>query len=128
VALSKVDELVAGAISVGTLSLVTGQFREVSPESARSVGDRIKQKLSCVAIVLFVVNSGPAQVIAMADKCAVDLGVDCGKIVKGVAGELGGGGGGRRDLAQAGIRDISGVEAVIRKMPHVIDLMAGSAN
>lgn len=127
-AISKVEDLVAGMISVGRISLVTGQLRDTPPDSARIVGDRIKQKLSCVAVVMFLLNSGGAQVIAMADKCAVDLGVDCGKIVKTVAGELGGGGGGRPDLAQAGIRDISGVESVIRKMPQLINLMVGSVN
>lgn len=124
-ALSKVDELVASRISAGPVSVVMGRYRDISPESVRSVGDRVRQKLSGSVVILFAVNADQARIVAMADGKAVDLGVDCGKLVKKIAGELGGGGGGRPDMAQAGIRDVPGIKSVMPKVPEMIIAMTG---
>ena len=127
-ALSRVDELVASKIPAGPLSLVMGKYQDTSPESVRIVGDSIRQKLSGVVVVLFAVNMDQSKIVAMADKKAVELGVNCGKLVKKIAGELGGGGGGRPDMAQAGIRDIQGIERVMSKVPEMIVSMTGENN
>lgn len=127
-ALSRVDELIASKTFAGTVSVVVGQYQDISLESVRIVGDRIRQKLSEVVVVIFAVNIEQAQIVAMADQKALNLGVDCGKLVKKIAGELGGGGGGRPDMAQAGIKDIHGIESVMLKVPEMILSMTGDGN
>jgi alanyl-tRNA synthetase len=55
-----------------------------------------------VVVCLASSHDGKAFIIAAANKIAVDKGIDCNAIIKAVAKKIGGGGGGRKDLAQAG--------------------------
>lgn len=118
--LSRVDELVAGKIAAGPVSVVLGQYRDISLDSVRSVGDRIRQKISDVVVFLAVTNDEQAQIIAMADKMAVSHGVDCGRLVRAIAVKLGGGGGGRPEMAQAGIKDPENLGTAISEVPGIV--------
>ena len=61
----------------------------------------------------------------MADKKAVTLGVDCGILVRRIASSLGGGGGGRADMAQAGFRDVDGLSAALGSVRELVLDMTG---
>ncbi len=51
----------------------------------------------------------------MANKGAVDLGADCGKLIREAAQVVGGGGGGKPDMAQAGGKDASRLEEALAR-------------
>ncbi|MDO9508214.1 MAG: alanine--tRNA ligase [Thermovirgaceae bacterium] len=127
-ALSRIDELVAAKIPAGPVYVVVGQYEGISSDSVRSVGDRIRQKISGVVVILAAINKEQAMVIAMADKKAVGHGVDCGRLVRTIGGELGGGGGGRPDMAQAGVRDIEKIGAALSRAPEIIFAMTGETH
>jgi len=72
-----------------------------SPAALRILADRFKDKMSSGVVVLGGVSSGKALLIAVVTKDLADK-FHAGNIIKHVAGIVGGGGGGRPDMAQAG--------------------------
>jgi len=91
----------------------------------REVGDRVRQRLSPVVVVLATGEGDRGNLVAMADKKAVALGVDCGILVRRIAASLGGGGGGRADMAQAGFRDVGGLPAALEGVRRLVLDMTG---
>lgn len=61
----------------------------------------------------------------MADREAVELGVNCGLLVRRIASELGGGGGGRPDMAQAGFSDVAGIPVSLKNVRRIVLEMTG---
>ncbi len=104
-------------------TLSTGSFKNVPIDMLRELGDRIKAKTKKVVIVLFTkTGEGSIQLIAMADNEAVAGGIHSGKIVREAAGILGGGGGGKPSMAQAGGKNpekiaeaIDAVKSLVKK-------------
>ncbi len=125
VALSRVEDLLSRRTQAGPVGVVTGEYDGISLDGLRAVGDKVRQKASPVVVVLSSVEGGQGSLVAMADRKAVEMGVDCGRLVKSVAGELGGGGGGRKDMAQAGFRDISRVAEALKRVPGIVIEMTG---
>ncbi len=125
VALARVEELLSGRTLTGPVGIVTGEFEGVSMDGLRTVGDKIRQKASPVVVVLSSVDGGQGNLVAMADREAVEMGVDCGRLVRSVAAVLGGGGGGRKDMAQAGFPDVSKVKKALDGVPEIVREMTG---
>ncbi len=128
VALSRVDELLEEKVQAGPVSVVTARYDGIEPDTARSVGDSIRKRAEGVVVVIFTVSGESTQIIAMADKVAVSRGADCGKIVKKISGDLGGGGGGRPDMAQAGVKNTSGIDMAIKKTPETVRSILAEKN
>ena len=64
-------------------------------------------------MVLASAKDGKVNLIAMATDGAVAKGAHAGNIIKAVAGLVGGGGGGRPNMAQAGGKDPNGIDAAL---------------
>ena len=73
----------------------------------RTMGDQLRDKTGGVVVLASVFENGKIGILAMAHKDAVAKGIHCGKIVKEVATICGGGGGGRPDMAQAGVKEVA---------------------
>jgi len=86
---------------------VYGSFGAVGADALREIGDRLKngKREDALVILLASVDGDNVQVVSMADDMAVEKGVSAGKIVKEASKMLGGGGGGRPNLAQGGGKD-----------------------
>lgn len=124
-ALSRVEQLVAGREETGGVFVVSGAFEGTGPEALREVGDRVRQKVSPVLVVLASEEGGRGSLVAMADREAVELGVNCGLLVRRIASELGGGGGGRPDMAQAGFSDVAGIPVSLKNVRRIVLEMTG---
>ena len=81
--------------------------------SLRNLGDDFKIKLGDSVVVLASAKDGKVNLIAMATDGAVAKGAHAGNIIKAVAGLVGGGGGGRPNMAQAGGKNPDGIEAAL---------------
>ena len=81
--------------------------------SLRNLGDDFKSKLGDSVVVLASAKDGKVNLIAMATDGAVAKGAHAGNIIKAVAGLVGGGGGGRPNMAQAGGKNPDGIEAAL---------------
>ena len=86
----------------------------------RNLGDSLKEKLASGVIVLASAKDGKASLVVMAGDDAVKKGVNAGAVIKMSASLIGGGGGGRPNMAQAGGKDPSGIDAALSKAEEVL--------
>lgn len=88
-------------------------------DALRDLGDQLRDKVGG-AVVLATEMDGKAVILAMATKDAVAKGVHSGNVVKEVAKLCGGGGGGRPDMAQAGAKDLSKLDAALEAAWEIV--------
>ena len=106
---AEAQKLLVGVEEIGALKYVKGVVQAKTPDDLRNVADFLIDKLDGGVIVLAAVNDGKVSLVVKADKKAVAAGVHAGKIVKEIAKLVGGGGGGRPDMAQAGGKNPDGL-------------------
>jgi alanyl-tRNA synthetase len=89
-------------------------------DALRQMGDQMRDKLGGIVVLAAPMGEGKISILAMASKEAVAKGFHAGKVVKEVAGVMGGGGGGRPDMAQAGGKDLSKLPAALDRAWEII--------
>ncbi len=106
------DELVSQAVDVNGIKVLAATLEGADVATLRETMDKLKDKLKTAAIVLATVADGKVSLIAgvTADATAK---VKAGELVNFVAQQVGGKGGGRPDMAQAGGTDPSGLPAAL---------------
>jgi alanyl-tRNA synthetase len=99
---------------------VLAQKTEVADAKAlREVGDQLRDKLGSGVVVLLGVGDGKVSIVAMVSK-DLTARVHAGKLAGAVAEVLGGKGGGRPDMAQAGGSDVTKVDAALAKVFELV--------
>ena len=103
------------AVDCGSYKLVIAQLDGLEAADLRNVWDTVRQKGgSAVACVIATVTSkGQPALLAAATDEAVAAGFKSGDVIKKIAPMVGGGGGGRPQMAQAGGKDASGIPAAL---------------
>ncbi len=91
----------------------------------RNLGDQIKEKLGDGVIVLASVVEGKVNLMATATEGAMKKGAHAGNLIKGIAGFVGGGGGGRPNMAQAGGKNPDGVAKALEEAAAVLEGQLG---
>ena len=86
----------------------------------RDLGDQLKEKLGEGVIVLASVTDGKVNLMATATEGAMAKGAHAGNLIKSIAKLVGGGGGGRPNMAQAGGKDPGGVGAALSEAAKVL--------
>ncbi len=106
------SDLAGQALEVGGAKVLAARLEGVDPKALREMLDQLKNKLGSAVVLLATVNGDKVNLIAGVTK---DLTGQCraGDLVKLAAEKVGGKGGGRPDMAQAGGSDPSGVEAAL---------------
>jgi alanyl-tRNA synthetase len=102
---SAADQLFAAAIQVGESRVIVGEMPSGPTEQMLQQMDRLRQKAKSAVVVLGWNDDGKVQLIAAATDDLVKKGVHAGKLVGQLAKVVGGGGGGKPTLAQAGGKD-----------------------
>jgi alanyl-tRNA synthetase len=123
-AASQGDDLAAKAIDVAGIRVLAASLEGADVRTLRETLDKLKDKLGSAAIVLAAVDGGKVSLIAgvTADLTAR---LKAGELVNFVAGQVGGKGGGRPDMAQAGGTDPSGLPRALAAVPDWIAQRAG---
>ncbi len=105
----------------GVKALITS-VADVDMNGLRNLGDQLKEKLS-EGVVVLASSQGADKVnlIVMATPAAEKAGCHAGNIIKAIAGLVGGGGGGRPNMAQAGGKNAAGIEAALKEAVKVIE-------
>ncbi len=93
----------------------------VDMNGLRNLGDQLKEKLGEGVIVIASVLDGKVNLMATATGGAMKQGAHAGNLIKAIAGLVGGGGGGRPNMAQAGGKNPEGVDAALEKVLEVVD-------
>ncbi len=111
-AASQGDELAGQAIDINGIKVLAATLAGADVTALRETMDKLKDKLKTAAIVLAAVNDGKVSLIAGVTSDATSK-VKAGELVNFVAQQVGGKGGGRPDMAQAGGTDPGGLSKAL---------------
>lgn len=103
------------------VKLLAARVAGVDMNGLRDLGDQLKAKLGEGVILLVSDKDGKVNMVAMATPEAMDRGAHAGNLIKGVAGKVGGGGGGRPNMAQAGGKNPGGIDDAIAEAAGVLE-------
>ncbi len=92
----------------------------VDMNGLRDLGDQLKEKLGEGVVVLASEKDGKVNLIAMATDGAMKQGAHAGNLIKGIAALVGGGGGGRPNMAQAGGKNPAGIPQAVTAVAEVL--------
>jgi alanyl-tRNA synthetase len=120
---SRAQDLLAGARSVGGVPVVVARLDGLDAEGLRAVVDSVRERLGSGVIFLGAVIDGKVNLVSAVTK-DLTARVHAGKLIQEVAKAVGGGGGGRPDLAQAGGKNPAELD---RALAGVYDLVARAA-
>ncbi|MEA2115971.1 MAG: alanine--tRNA ligase, partial [Thermodesulfobacteriota bacterium] len=118
-AISSLDSLLSGAVQVNGITVVSGQVTLDSPKTLREIGDRIRDRMESGVAVIGGEFGGKAALLALVSRDLTDR-VKAGQLVKEVASLVGGKGGGRPDMAQAGGPMADKLPEAIKKVPDIV--------
>lgn len=102
------------------VKLLAASVAGVDMNGLRDLGDQLKAKIGEGVIVLISDCDGKVNMVAMATQGAMDKGAHAGNLIKGIAALVGGGGGGRPNMAQAGGKNPAGIPDAIAKCEEVL--------
>ena len=102
------------------VKLLAAQLDGIDMNGLRDLGDQLKAKLGEGVVVLASGNDGKVSLMATATDGAMKQGAHAGNLVKAIAGCVGGGGGGRPNMAQAGGKNPAGIPDALAKAAEVL--------
>ncbi len=108
-------------VEIKGIKLLAAKATDVDSNGLRNLGDQLKEKLKEGVVVLVSSMGEKVNLIAMATEEAVKKGAHAGNLIKELAGLVGGGGGGRPNMAQAGGKNPSGMDEVLKKAPMLLE-------
>lgn len=103
------------------VKLLAASVPGVDMNGLRDLGDQLKDKLGQGVVVLASEKDGRVNLIAMATQEAMDQGAHAGNLIKAIAGKVGGGGGGRPNMAQAGGKNPAGIADAIAEAKTALE-------
>jgi alanyl-tRNA synthetase len=109
--------------SVAGVSLLSARVSAPSIEVLREMTDWFRDRLGSGVVVLGMVSGGRPALVAAVTPDLVDRGVDAARLVRGMARIMGGGGGGKPTMAQAGGHDSSRLDDALRLAPRMLEEM-----
>ncbi len=105
---------------VNGVKLLATSVEDVDMNGLRELGDNLKEKLGEGVIVLASEKGGKVFLVAMVTDGAQKAGAHAGNLIKEIAGCVGGGGGGRPNMAQAGGKNPAGIPDAVEKAKEVL--------
>ena len=115
------DEILNSAKEIKGIKVVSYAVEGVDGNALRDLADKIRDKVGSGVVVLASASNDKVNLVAMATKDSLQKGIHCGKIIKEVASIVGGGGGGRPDMAQAGGKNPEKIAEAIEKSYEIIE-------
>lgn len=103
------------------VKLLATSVEGVDMNGLRDLGDQLKEKLGEGVIVIASSANDKVNLIAMTTEAAMEKGAHAGNLIKGIASCVGGGGGGRPNMAQAGGKNPAGIPDAIAKAEEVLE-------
>ncbi len=104
---------------ISGINVIARTLEGADPKTLRDTVDQLKNKLGTAALILATVNDAKVSLVAGVTKDSTDK-IKAGDLVNFVAEQVGGRGGGRPDMAQAGGNDPSALEGALKKVPDWI--------
>ena len=98
---------------------------DVDGNGIRDLGDKLKSQLGEGVVVLASSKDGKVSLLSMATDAAMKAGAHAGNLIKEIASVVGGGGGGRPNMAQAGGKNPDGINDALAKAKEVLESQLG---
>jgi len=117
---SIVDDLINASVTVGDTKVITASLEKFDNNGLRDLSDKLKDKAPNSVVVLASNNGGKVLLVVAATDKAVSAGAHAGKTISVIAKLVGGGGGGKPQMAQAGGRDASKITETLKKAIEII--------
>lgn len=125
-AIAQARELLENSEKINGSSIVTGILKDTDTKDARAAVDMIKKKTGSAAVMFGFANDGKVMLICGITDDLIKKGLKAGDIVKQVAPIVGGGGGGRPQMAQAGGKKPEKLTEAVQKAAEIIKAGLGS--
>ena len=119
---ASVGDALNEAEDIGGVKVLAIRAEAGDAGALRNLGDSLKEKLGESVVILASAADGKVSLMATATDGAVKKGAMAGNIIKEAAPLIGGKGGGRPNMAQAGGTDASGIEAALKKASEIAKL------
>jgi alanyl-tRNA synthetase len=119
-ALNQLDDLFTRAQTIKGVKVVVGEVANVDREGLRQLVDSLRQKLGSGIVALGMPEDGKVALIAGVTK-DLTAKVHAGKLIQALAKQVGGSGGGRPDLAEAGGKDTLALKSALQSVPGLLE-------
>ena len=116
-----VGDALDNVVEVKGVKLLATKVADVDMNGLRNLGDQLKEKMGGGVVVIVSTTNDKANVIVMADDDAISKGAHAGNMIKEIAKCVGGGGGGRPNMAQAGGKNPAGADMAIEKAKEILE-------
>ncbi len=116
-----VGDVLNSVVEVKGVKLLATKVSDVDMNGLRNLGDNLKEKMGGGVIVIVSTTADKANVIVMADDDAISKGAHAGNMIKEIAKCVGGGGGGRPNMAQAGGKNPAGADEAVAKAKEILE-------
>ncbi len=118
---NSLGDIMSQVKEVNGIKVLAAKVPDADMNSLRNLGDQMKDKLGDSAILLASAFDGKVNLVAMATDAAMGKGAHAGNLIKEVAALVGGGGGGRPNMAQAGGKNPAGIDDALAKAKEVVE-------
>lgn len=118
-----VSGLLSKACDLNGCKCIAARVDGLTADEMRNLCDSLKDKLKSAVVLLVSTDNNKGMIVASATKDAVAVGFDCGAYVRKVASSVGGGGGGKPDMAQAGLKDVSRADEAVENAAAILKEM-----
>ena len=118
-----IDEMIGGTVDADGVSVAAARVECPDIDTLRAMGDTVRERLDGAAVgVLFAsFDERPACIVVVTDEAISRHGLHAGRIARDVAAIIGGGGGGKAHMAQAGGKDASRIDEAVEQTPRVVE-------
>ncbi len=113
-------DVMGQARDIGGVKFLPARLEGVDLNGLRELGDQLRLKLGEGVVLLASVNEGKVSLMATATDGAVKQGAHAGNLIRGIAALVGGGGGGRPNMAQAGGKNPAGIDNALKKAEELL--------
>ena len=116
-----VGDALDNVVEVKGVKLLATKVADVDMNGIRNLGYQLKEKMGGGVVVIVSTTNDKATVLVMADDDAISKGAHAGNMIKEIAKCVGGGGGGRPNMAQAGGKNPAGADMAIEKAKEILE-------
>lgn len=113
-------DVMSNVKEIAGVKLLAAEIAGVDMNGLRDLGDQFKEKLGDGVVVLASGNDGKVSLMVTATDGAMKKGAHAGNLIKAIAQCVGGGGGGRPNMAQAGGKNPAGIADALAKAEEVL--------
>ena len=120
------SDLATQAVDIGGVKVLAARLDGADPKGLRDTLDQLKNKLGSAVVVLATETDGKVSLAAGVTKDLTNR-IKAGELIGAIAAEVGGKGGGRPDMAQAGGNDPAGIPAALKLVHNWVSQRTGGA-